>query len=126
MKSVAATQVLGSNRSSLKLVAILEEKRHNVMANDRAGYFIHDWQELTDQVREIIVKDTRFGRITASQTARKHAITIIGPREQNYKLKERAFINPGRARDQALVYPESCSAKRFLRSSSPASRKAAW
>jgi len=60
------------------------------MANDRAGHFSHDWQEPRDQVRELIVKDTRFGKITASQTARKHwTRSRIGPREQNYKLKER-------------------------------------
>jgi len=54
----------------------LEEKRHDVMANDRAGYFIHDWQELRDQVREMIVKDPRHGKIMARQAARKRAITI--------------------------------------------------
>jgi hypothetical protein len=76
LKSVAATQVSWDQTDTLKLVAILEEKRHDVMANDRAGYFIHDWQELRDQVREMIVKDPRYGKITASRAARKHAITI--------------------------------------------------
>ena len=76
LKSVAATQVGWDQTDTLKLVAILEEKRHDVMANDRAGYFIHDWQELNDQVREMIVKDPRYGQIMARQGARKHAITI--------------------------------------------------
>jgi hypothetical protein len=71
LKSVAAKQVGWDQTDTLKLVAILEEKRHDVMANDRAGYFIHDWQELRDQVREMIVKDPRYGEIMA----RKHAIT---------------------------------------------------
>jgi hypothetical protein len=30
-------------------IAILEEKRAEVMAKDQAGYFIHEWQELRDQ-----------------------------------------------------------------------------
>ena len=74
MKSVAAKQVGWDQTDTLKLVAILEEKRHDVMANDRAGYFLHDWQELSDQVREMIVKDTGYGKIMASRVARKHAL----------------------------------------------------
>jgi hypothetical protein len=31
------------------VIAILEEKRAEVMAKDQAGYFIHEWQELRDQ-----------------------------------------------------------------------------
>jgi hypothetical protein len=75
LSSVAAKQVGCDQTDTLKLVAILEEKRHDVMANDRAGYFIHDWQELSDQVRGMIVKDLRYGEIMARQAARKHAIT---------------------------------------------------
>jgi hypothetical protein len=76
LKSEAAKQVGWDQIDTLKLVAILEEKRHDVMANDSAGYFIHDWQELRDQVREMIVKDPRHGKIMARQAARKHAIAI--------------------------------------------------
>jgi hypothetical protein len=75
LKSVAAKPVGWDQTDTLKLVAILEEKRHDVMANDRAGYFIHKWQELSDQVREMIVKDPRYREIIARQAARKHAIT---------------------------------------------------
>ena len=76
LKSVAANQGGWDQTDTLNLAAILEEKRHDVMANDRAGYFIHDWQELRDQVREMIVKDPRHGKIMARQAARKRAITI--------------------------------------------------
>ena len=76
MKSVAAKQVGWDQTDTLKLVTILEEKRHEVMANDKAGYFIHDWQELSDQVRQLIVKDPRYAQIMVSQAARKHATTI--------------------------------------------------
>jgi hypothetical protein len=75
LKSAAAKQVGWYQTDTLKLVEILEEKRHDVMANDRAGYFIHDWQELSNQVREMIVKDPRYGNIMACHAARKHAIT---------------------------------------------------
>ena len=75
LKSVAAKQEGWDQTDTLKLVAILEEKRRDVMANDRAGYFIHDWQERGNQVREMIVKDPRYGKIIARRAARKHAIT---------------------------------------------------
>lgn len=74
LKEVAEKQAGGDQTDTLNLVAILEEKRQDVMANDRAGYFIHDWQELRYQVREIIVKDPRYGKIMARQAARKRAI----------------------------------------------------
>ena len=47
------------------LIAILEEKRAEVMAKDQAGYFIHDWQELRDQVRRMIIQDPRYLAIKA-------------------------------------------------------------
>jgi hypothetical protein len=76
MKSVAAKRVGWDQADTLKLVTILEEKRHEVMANNRAGYFIHSWQELSDQVRQMIIKDPRYAKIMASQAARKHTTTI--------------------------------------------------
>jgi hypothetical protein len=48
-------------------IAILEEKRAEVMANDRAGYFIRDWQELGDQVRRMIGQDARYQAIKAAR-----------------------------------------------------------
>jgi hypothetical protein len=52
-------------------IEIIEEKRAEVMANDHAGYFIRDWQELTDQVRQMIGKDARFQAIRARKAAQK-------------------------------------------------------
>ena len=52
------------------IIQILEDKRAEVMENEQAGYFIHDWQELRDQVSRMIVEDPRYKAIKASQTAR--------------------------------------------------------
>jgi hypothetical protein len=41
----------------------LEKKRAEVMARDEAGYFIREWQELRDQVRQMIRQDARFRAI---------------------------------------------------------------
>jgi hypothetical protein len=49
------------------VIAILEEKRAEVMAKDHAGYFIRDWQELRDQVRRMIGQDSRYQAIKARQ-----------------------------------------------------------
>ena len=42
------------------VLVILEEKRATVLANDQAGYFIRDWQEIGDQVRQMIFRDERY------------------------------------------------------------------
>ena len=75
LKFVAAKQAGWDQIETLKLVAILEEKRDIVMANNKAGYFIHNWQELGAQVREMIVKDPRYGEIMVRRAERKHAIS---------------------------------------------------
>ncbi len=45
------------------ILTILEEKRAEVLAHDDAGYFIHDWQEVTDQVRQMVTRDPRYREI---------------------------------------------------------------
>ena len=51
------------------MIAILEDKRAEVMAKEQAGYFIHDWQELRDQVRRMIIEDPRYLAIKANGVA---------------------------------------------------------
>jgi cell division FtsZ-interacting protein ZapD len=53
----------GSNLPAI--IQILEDKRRMVMGNEQAGYFIHDWQELGAQVRQLIVADPRYKAIKA-------------------------------------------------------------
>lgn len=45
------------------IIAILEDKRAEVMTERRAGYFIHEWQEIGDQVRQMIFDDARYQAI---------------------------------------------------------------
>ena len=40
------------------------------MAKDEAGYFIHDWQDLDDQVRQMIDRDPAYQEIKAARKAR--------------------------------------------------------
>ena len=61
---LAASKRAGQDRADIQLmIAILEDKRAEVMANDRAGYFIRDWQELRGQVRMLIAEDPRSATI---------------------------------------------------------------
>ena len=64
----AATKQSGQERMDTQtIIAIVEEKRTEVMEHQEAGYFIHDWQELRDQVRQLIMKDDRYKAIKTSK-----------------------------------------------------------
>jgi hypothetical protein len=58
-------------RDTLALIAVLDEKREETLSNDRAGYFICNWQEMSDQVRQMIAGDSRFAAIRASRELRR-------------------------------------------------------
>jgi hypothetical protein len=74
-KEVALKQTPQHRADTGAVLAILEEKRAETMANDRAGYFIRDWQELNAQVRQLIAKDSRYQAIQADRAARKNTKT---------------------------------------------------
>ena len=58
------------NRMSIgSVIEILDDKRAEVMAKEQAGYFIVEWQELGDQVRRLIMQDSRYQAIKATSTA---------------------------------------------------------
>lgn len=70
LRAAAARQSSHNRTNTEAMIGILEEKRAEVMANPEAGYFIHDWQELRDQVRRMLVKDERY---TALKSGREPA-----------------------------------------------------
>jgi len=79
--ALAATRQTEADRmDTLAVIAVLEDKRAAVMRNDQAGYFIHDWQELSDQVRQMIVQDARYKTIKANQALadKSHKSTVTG------------------------------------------------
>ncbi len=62
--NTVAMKQSGQRRTDTEtMIAILEDKRAQVMANEFAGYFIHDWQEVRGQVRELIIGDPRYSAI---------------------------------------------------------------
>jgi hypothetical protein len=52
---------------TLSVIAIPGKKWAEVMAKDLAGYSVHEWQELRNQVRRMIVHDFRYQAIKANK-----------------------------------------------------------
>jgi hypothetical protein len=69
LESAAGKQTDQKRMETLSVIVILEEKRAEVMAKDHAGYFIHEWQELRDQVCQLIIQDPRYQAIKAKRVA---------------------------------------------------------
>jgi hypothetical protein len=65
LEAAASRQSERDRLDTHAMIAILEDKRVEVMANRKAGYFIHEWQELRDQVRRLIQGDSRYKAIKA-------------------------------------------------------------
>ncbi len=70
-KSVAGKQDDDKRADTEAILAILEDKRAEVMSRTDAGYFIHDWQEIGDQVRQLIFHDARYQAIRVNRLARR-------------------------------------------------------
>jgi hypothetical protein len=68
LRTAANKQSRLDRMDTLAMICILEEKRSEVLENPKAGYFIHDWQELRDQVRQMIKMDDRYKAIKAGVT----------------------------------------------------------
>ena len=70
-RSVAANQPTHEREETERVISILEDKRTQVMAIRRAGYFIKSWQEITDQVRQMIFHDERYQAIKNARKSRQ-------------------------------------------------------
>ena len=71
LQTVARRQGARDRVDIQTMITILEEQRVEVIAKDQAGYFIHDWQELKDQVRRMIAQDSRYQAIKVQKAARR-------------------------------------------------------
>jgi len=70
-RSIADRQNADNRADTEAIIAILEDKRAEVMRREQAGYFIHDWQEIGDQVRQMIFHDPRYQAIRGNRAARR-------------------------------------------------------
>ena|SRR5687767_5339899 len=69
LQAAALKQSDEDRLNTYEIMLILEEKRGEVLSNGRAGYFIHDWQELRDQVRRMIMNDARYKAIKEQRSS---------------------------------------------------------
>lgn len=53
------------------ILEILEQKRAETLSIRSAGYYIREWQELSDQVRQMIAKDPRYQTVKDQRAARR-------------------------------------------------------
>ncbi len=70
-ETVASKQQDPDRAETRLIVDLVREMRAGVMANEEAGYFIRVWQEVKDQVRQMVSQDPRYVEIRAGRTARK-------------------------------------------------------
>jgi hypothetical protein len=70
-RSVALRQDARKRADTEAIIAILAEKRAEVMSIDSAGLLIRDWQDIGDQVRNLISADPRFEVIASNRAARQ-------------------------------------------------------
>ena len=75
-RSIACKQDAAKRADTEGVIAILEDKRAEVMSREQAGYFIRDWQEIGDQVRQMIFQDARYQAIKINRAAQ--TTTLIG------------------------------------------------
>jgi hypothetical protein len=76
LEAVARRQPMTDRLETRVVIAILEEKRREVLERNEAGYFIKNWQELTDQVQRLIRDDSRFAAIRLAKAARRKTPAI--------------------------------------------------
>lgn len=69
-RAVANQQPHERRAGTEAILAILEDQRAEVMIHERAGYFIRGWQEISDQVRQLIFRDPRYQAIRSNRPAR--------------------------------------------------------
>ena len=70
-RSVADAQSIAKRTRTEAILAILEDKRRGVMSRTEAGYFIRDWQDISNQVRQMIGNDARYQQLQAANGQRE-------------------------------------------------------
>jgi hypothetical protein len=70
LRTASGKQSAEDRLDTQAIIAILDEKRAEVLGRPEAGYFILNWQELTDQVRLLIRKDPRYQAIRLAKAER--------------------------------------------------------
>ena len=78
LEAVACRQSIQDGLDTRAIIAILEEKRFEVLGRNEARYFINNWQELTDQVQKLVRDDSRYRGIRLAKAARTKTLQNLG------------------------------------------------
>jgi chaperonin GroES len=107
LRLVALKQSDRKRADTAVILDILEDKRAAVMSRCEAGYFIHDWQEISDQVRKMIAQDSRYQAIrkTDSMETKKMSIRplydrIVVKRSEEQETSRNGIIIPDSAKEK--------------------------
>jgi hypothetical protein len=71
LEASAAKRVSKDRLETMEVIEILRGKRAEVMANQDAAYFVREWRELKDQVRQLMAQDPRYQAIKAGREAHR-------------------------------------------------------
>lgn len=67
----SAAKRTGQDQTDMEtVIAILEEKRAEIMAKGQADYFINNWRGELGRIRELIAQDTRYRAINTRKAIR--------------------------------------------------------
>ena len=70
-RAFAESQWQDEREETEMVISILEDKRAEVLAIRSAGYFIRSWQEIADQVQQMIFSDVRCQTIRRARESRQ-------------------------------------------------------
>jgi hypothetical protein len=71
LRSIVLKQGAEGRADAETIIAVAAEKREEIMSIESAGYFIRHWQELGHQVRDLIVKDSRYEAIARERATHR-------------------------------------------------------
>lgn len=94
LEAVARRQSIQDRLDTRAIIAILEEKRLEVLGRNEAGYFIRNWQELTDQVQKLVRDDSRYPGIRLAKAARTKTPQSLGKAFTDSQPTQQKEIRP--------------------------------
>lgn len=80
LRAKARGQSSADRMDTLEVVSLLEDLRVEVLSQDKAGYFIREWQEVDGRVRLLILGHPRYLSIQSRRMARH-----VGAAQSLYK-----------------------------------------
>jgi chaperonin GroES len=115
LRSVASRQTRSRRAATEVILTILEEKRAAVLSRQQAAYFICYWQEISDQVRELIAQDIRFQAIKSARTKIQDSTTTEEEKFMNIRpLYDRIVVKRSEEQETArngIIIPDSAKEK---------------